>query len=102
MFDITDIPIGRNNAITRRGLMKLWNCKDRTVRRNVAQLRASGEHSEYAILSTSHGDGYWRSNDRAEIQQFILETNARAIHTFKALEGAKMVLNNIGQVRMEV
>lgn len=92
----TDIPIGRQNAITRADLAGIWGCSDRTARQKIADLRASPGKDGYVILSTSHEPkGYWRSNDPKEIEQFIRETEARAKSTFLSLKDARRVLKAI-------
>lgn len=91
-----DIPVGRENAISREQLARQWNMRDRDARRMIAELRAEAGGDGYAILSTSRKpSGYWRSNDPAEIRGFIRETEARARNTFLAIRDAKRVLRSI-------
>ncbi len=99
-----DIPIGRDNAISRATLAQLWGCSDRNARDYIARFRAAHEEDSYAILSTSHQPaGYWRSNSIAEIQQFIKETHARGRNTFIVLRDARAVLKRMsGQIKMEM
>jgi hypothetical protein len=97
-----DIPIGRRNAISRAQLTKLWGCSDRTARQYIAEFRAEVTGEQYAILSSSRGDGYWMSNDPKEIQAFIDEMQAHAVKTFVAQRAAKHVLKNIDQVAMNL
>ena len=94
-----DIPLGRQNAISRKALAKMWKCSERDVRRFVANLRRVPGGDGCAILSTSSTSpvGYWRSDNPAEIQAFILETENRARHTFLSLRDARRVLNSIKQ-----
>lgn len=100
-----DIPIGRENAITRAELAVAWECSDREARRMIAELRSAPGNDGYAILSTSTSpSGYWRSNDPEEISRFIRETEARAKNVFLSLKDAKRVLTTItgaGQVQMQ-
>ena len=100
--DITDIPIGRENAISREALCNIWCCCDRVARKNIQALRMEMPEDGYIIVSSSHDTGYYRTNDPAEIAAFIKETEARARHTFMPLQVARVVLANVGQVRMEV
>ena len=91
-----DIPIGRNHAISRTALARLWRCSDREARRLIAEFRAMPGNDGSAILSTSTSpSGYWRSNDPEEIAGFIKETEARARNTFLALRDARNVLRQI-------
>lgn len=88
----SDIPIGRNNAISRKALAALWGCSDREARHEIARMRRDSSDG-YAILSSSRSPrGYWRSNNSAEISEFIRETESRARNTFGALRGARDIL----------
>jgi hypothetical protein len=99
---ISDIPIGRENAISRADLASLWGVGDREMRKQIAQFRAEYVGTDYAILSSSHEDGYWRSNDSKELDEFIRETSARARSVFVSLRMARRVQTNAGQMRMVI
>lgn len=89
------IPIGRENAITRMELSKLWGMDDRAVRETIATMRARPSDDPYAIISSSHNPpGYWRSDVFAELERYIRETNARAKNTIRAAGDAKRVLGD--------
>lgn len=104
--ECSDIPIGRQNAISKAALCQLWGCSEREARNRVAQLRAEPAHDGYVILSTSNGPtGYWRSDDPQEIAAFIRETEHRAKNTFLSLKAARQVLEEktrSGQMRFEI
>lgn len=93
MYSIKDIPIGRENAISRANLAKLWNCSDRTARERIATLRCSADE-RYFIVSYSNGgvSGYYRTNDPIEIQHFLNEMEKRARNTFRPLRRARRLL----------
>lgn len=74
------IPIGRQNAISRRDLAEIWGMCDREARDTISVLRReynSDRSCEYAILSGSGSRGYWRSNDNAEVLRFNREAEHR-------------------------
>ena len=86
----TDIPIGRENALTRAELARLWRCEEREARRVVACFRMNPDDDGYAILSSSNEPpGYWRSAEVFEIKAFISETESRASHTLAMLADAR-------------
>ena len=58
-----DIPVGRENAITREQLKRKWNCSDRIMRRYIADLRAQDDGDDYVIVSYSSGKGYYRTDN---------------------------------------
>lgn len=67
------IPYGKNNAISRQELVMRTGMTDRAIRRAIQLLREDGE----IILSSSHGKGYWRSDEVSEIAQYIRENDSR-------------------------
>lgn len=90
-----DIPIGRENAVSRAVLANKWRMDDRAVRRRIANLRAFDNGDEYIIVSHSNGGvrGYFRTKNAEEIKHFYNETKKRAINTFKPLKKMRRVLN---------
>ena len=88
-----DIPIGRDAAINRKDLARIWHCDERDVRAFVALLRTQGGAEPFFIVSSSSGcPGYWRSNVPAEIRAYIRETTNRGRNTFAPLKEARRVL----------
>ena len=86
-----DIPFGRESAIARADLARLWNVSERDVRRVIARMRR--EHAPDAILSsTRRPAGFWRSKDPDEVSAFVREMERRARSTFQVLDGARRVL----------
>ena len=85
---LRNIPIGKENAISRKRLRFLTGYSDRRIRYAIANLRR-----EYPILSTSQDTaGYWLPTDDEEgLQQtraFINEQSSRARACFSGLKGA--------------
>lgn len=91
---IDDIPIGRENAISRADLKRRWDCDDRTMRDHVARLRAEDNGDSYVIVSHSQSGvkGYYRTDKPDEIRHFVNEINKRAENTRKPLLKAERVL----------
>lgn len=84
------IPVGRENAITRQALAVLWGVDDRTARDYVARMRAAPSDDPHVICSSSHHPpGYWRTDDAGEIDRYIRETEARAKNTLAAAREAR-------------
>lgn len=67
------IPYGRENAISRRELVRLTGLDDRTIRREIKRLTKEG----VPILSSSHYCGYWLSDDLDEWEAYIKEIDRR-------------------------
>ena len=52
----TDIPVGRNNAVTRMALAGRWDMPDRKVRRQIARFRED-DSDGMIVVSSSRGRG---------------------------------------------
>lgn len=91
-----DIPIGRENAITRAELAHKWGVSDRMARNMIAELRAEDNGDGMIIVAYSSGKGYYRTDNPAEIDHFIKEMSKRARNTFAPLRKARRVLKESG------
>ncbi len=89
-----DIPIGRENAVTKFELMRKWNRSERAVRFIIQELRQVDNGDEYVIVSFSGGKGYYRTDNREEIEAYKRETIRRARHTFAPLRKVNRILEN--------
>lgn len=87
-----DIPIGKNNAISKDELAALWQMSEREVRRKVAELRAQDNGDNYVIISSSKTRGFYRTDNPEEIAAYKAETMNRARHTFRPLTKINRVL----------
>lgn len=100
-----DIPIGRDNAITRAELAALWGVSDRKARQIIANLRAEDNGDGFMIVAFSSRRGYYRTNDVREIKHFHHEMTKRAQNTFAPLRKSRRILrkaegnNNDHQIR---
>lgn len=89
------IPIGRENAVTRRQLCELTGMNDREVRRQISQLRSVDDGTELVIVSLSNGRGYYRSSNPDEIRHFIAEMRKRNRMVFRTIRTAEQVAHRI-------
>ena len=88
-----DIPIGKQHAISREELQKLWGLSERGVRAVIAELRQEDNGDEYVVVSSSGGKGYYRTKNINEIAEFKKETMNRARHTFAPLKKVNRILS---------
>lgn len=89
-LDRSIIPVGRENAITRRDLAALLGLSDRAARDTVARLRKMETNDPYVICSSStNPPGYWRTDDQIEIDRYRAECRNRAESAMELLEDAK-------------
>lgn len=90
------IPVGRDNAISRKTLTQLCvlhglieeniKDKDRSMRQLLQNARI-----DYVILNLSNGDGYYRVSreDVQDLQRYIRQEEKRAKAAFKNLKMAR-------------
>lgn len=83
------IPVGKDNAISRSQLVKLTGLSDRIVRDMIAL-----ERRNTAILNLQNGAGYYipSESEKADLERFIKQEEARAKSIFWSLRGAKSAL----------
>ena len=67
------IPFGRENAISRRELVRLTGIPDRKVREIIKLANRRLKPSGVAILSSSAQRGYWRTDDISEMEAYLRE-----------------------------
>lgn len=89
----TQIPVGRNHAVTKEYLVDLWGLNEREVRRTISEMRAQDFGDDYVIVSLSSGKGYYRTNDLKEIEKFKREVLNRGKHTFLPLKKVNRILS---------
>lgn len=97
MYKLDDIPIGRENAISRNALANLWNVSDREARRIVADMRTIEDGTDYVIVSVSRGAGYYRTQNICEIHHFTNEMRKRIRSTYRAIKVAQRIAHRLEQ-----
>ena len=89
------IPIGRENAITYPQLCALWHCSERQVRKILHQLSYYDNNDNYVLIRSSHGKGFYKTDNPIEIQIYITECSNRAMSIFSTLKKARKVLKRM-------
>lgn len=97
MYKLDDIPIGAENAISRKALAAYWNVSDRMARRIVADLRTIEDGTDYVIVSVSRDSGYYRTQNVCEINHFLNEMRKRIRNTYKAIRAAQRIKHRLEQ-----
>lgn len=89
-----DLPTGKENAISSTQLMARYNINDvRLLRKYVEQERKDGA----LILSCSKG--YYKSNNREDVKEFVNLMEKRAKSTMYVLRSARAFLKDVdGQI----
>ena len=87
-----DIPVGKENAISKYRLAANWHVSERAARKIIQDLRAADFGDEYVIVSSSHGCGYYKTDSLEEIERFKKEVTNRAMNTFLPLKKVNRIL----------
>ena len=95
MYKLEDIPIGSENAISRKELAALWNVSDRMARKNISELREIDNGSNYVLVSVSKGSGYYRTQNLCEINHFLNEMSKRIRSTYRAIAVAHRIKHRL-------
>ena len=96
-----DIPVGKENAVSKYKLAADWHVSERQARRIIQELRAADFGDEYVIVSSSHGRGYYKTDSLEEIEQFKREVTNRARNTFLPLKKVNRILGSSGLVETD-
>lgn len=87
------IPIGRENAITYPELCLLWGKSERQVRQILHDLSYIDNDDNYILIRSSHGKGFYKTDNVNDIERYKKECINRAKHTFAPLRKINRVLN---------
>ena len=90
-----DIPVGRENAITYPELCEKWHCSARKVRYILHELSYFDNGDKYILIRSSHGKGFFKTDNVAEIEKYKKECTNRARHTFAPLRKIRRVLKEL-------
>ena len=88
---IDAIPQGRENAVTRAELLALTGLSDRGLRRELHDLRLSGE---LICSSTTPPGGFWRPDDEGELRAFLTSMTNRGKNTLAAASATRRALRD--------
>ena len=102
------IPVGRDNAISRKALVSLCveheliedsvKDKDRAMR-----LLIQKDRKDFVILNLSNGDGYYRisKDDMQDLQRYIRQEEKRAKASFRNIKLARALYEDLLHGRCE-
>lgn len=68
-----DIPVGKENAVFYPELMKLWDMKERNVRKMLHDLSVYDNGDDYILIRSGGGKGFYKTGDHAEIEAYKRE-----------------------------
>lgn len=94
------LPIDKINAATYRELTVAWNTTGRQVRKILQELSAFDNGDDYILIrSAKHGGGFYRTQNKIEIQEYKKECLNKGKSLFAPVKKINRVLNsNITQL----
>ena len=95
-----DIPVGREKAVSYTELCCKWEMNERRVRRMLHDLSYYDNGDPYILIRSSHGKGFYKTDNDVEIERYKKECINRAKHTFAPLRKIKRVLNERNQQKL--
>lgn len=103
------IPIGRENAISRKSLTQKCvqnNLIDESIKDKDRMMRnlINKDRIDFVILNLSNGEGYYRptKEDLQELSKYIKQEENRAKASFRNLSKAKALYEDFRNGRLEV
>lgn len=108
------IPVGRAHAAEYWQLRILWDMSERQVRKTLERLSGYDNGDNYILIRSSRNNGFYRTDDPADIEAYKREVRSRAMKIFAPFGKINRVLraaapehlnysffNNIKVVRTE-
>lgn len=90
-----DIPVGKENAITYPELCVKWNCTARKVRYILHELSYWDNGDNMILIRSSHGKGFYKTDNISDIEKYKRECTNRARHTFAPLRKIRRVMKEL-------
>lgn len=87
------VPIGYSNRATYADLMDAWGVSRRCVRSILHRLSEQDNGDGYVLIRSATSKGFYRTDDRAEIERYGLEVTSRATSHFAPLKKVRRILS---------
>lgn len=88
----SDIPIGKQNAVTYPELMKMWGKSERSVRAILHDLSLMDNGDDYILVRSASGKGFYRTDDGSTIRAYKKECLNKGKSIFAPVKKINRVL----------
>lgn len=88
-----EIPIGRENALTYTDMFLRWGIVPRKARSILHELSLYDSGDDFILIRSSKNKGFYRTDDRAEIEAYKKECLAKGRSVFAPIKKINRVLN---------
>lgn len=106
----SEIPVGKENALTRQQLCAMWDMSDRSARKVLQELSQYDNGDDYILIRSGKSKGFYKTADAAEIAAYRKEcinkgrshfAPLRKINRLASVDAAQYSIeNNLKVVRM--
>ena len=97
-----EIPVGKENAVTRTELCAMWEMSDRQARKVLQQLSSYDNGDDYILIRSGNSKGFYRTTDQSEIAAYRKECINKGRSHFAPLRKInRLAAVNIGQMSIE-
>lgn len=91
----SEIPVGKENAVTYTELIIKWDRKEREIRKILHDLSAYDNGDDYILIrSASKGGGFYKTDNADEIKAYRKECLNKGKSIFAPVKKINRVLNN--------
>lgn len=107
----SEIPIGKENAVTYADLVNMWDKPERAVRAILHELSLFDNGDDYILIRSASGKGFYKTDDAATIRSFKKECLNKGKSIFAPVRKINRVLsanpeqftfdNNLRAIRAE-
>ena len=96
-----ELPVGKENAVTYEQLRDMWGKNPRDIRKILHDLSIYDNGDNMILIRSSHGAGFYKTDDREDIAAYRAECLSRGRRTFAPLRKIDRVLDpDSGQLSM--
>lgn len=88
----SELPIGRENAVSYKELCPVWGLSERRVRKLLHDLSLYDNGDDYILIRSSSGRGFYRTDNAAEIKAYKKECLSKGKSVFAPVRKINRVL----------
>ena len=88
----SQLPIGKDNALTYQQLCEMWNTKERTVRNILHELSRYDNGDNFILIRSSKSKGFYKTDDQEEIRRYRQECLNKGRSLFAPIRKCNRVL----------
>lgn len=92
----SELPTGKDNAVSYEQLCEMWGCEKRSVRRILHELSRYDNGDNFILIRSSQRTGFYKTDDPQDIAAYRGECLNRGKRTFAPLRKIDRVLAPLG------